>query len=69
MLLHEARELLLVHAEAPLARKLKRQLLREAVRRLEREGVLAGDLPLCGSLLEDRHPTLERLAEALLLGC
>ncbi len=32
------------------------------------EGVVPGDLALGRRLLEDRHPALERLAEALLLG-
>ena len=68
VLLHEARVLLVVHSEAALPRKLLRQLDGEAIRRLQVEGVVAGDLPLGRSLLEDRHPTLERLAEALLLG-
>src|SRR5204862_185265 len=66
--LHQARVLLVVHAEAALARELLRQLDREAVRRLEIERVVAGDLALRRGLLEDRHAALERLAEALLLG-
>ena len=68
MPLHEPRVLLVVHAEAALARELLRQLDREAVRRLQVERVVAGDLALRRRLLEDRHAALERLAEALLLG-
>ncbi len=68
MLLHQPRVLLVVHAEAALARELLRQLDREAVRRLQVERVVAGDLALRRRLLEDRHAALERLAEALLLG-
>ncbi len=68
MLLHEARVLLVVHSEAAFPRKLLRQLDGEAVRRLQLEGVVARDLSLGRGFLEDRHPTFERLAEALLLG-
>ena len=68
MLLHQARVLLVVHPEAALARELLRQLDREAERRLQREGVLARDLAAGRGLLEDLHPALERLGEALLLG-
>src|SRR6185437_5906384 len=66
--LHQARELLLVYAQAPLARELARQLEREPVRVMEPERVLARDVPtlLCG-LLEETHATLERLAEPFLL--
>ena len=68
MLLHEARVLLVVHSEAAFPRQLLRQLDGEAVRRLEVEGVVPGDLSLGRGFLEDRHPAFERLAEALLLG-
>ncbi len=44
VLLHQPRVLLVVDAEAALARELHRQLDREAVRRCERERVVAGDL-------------------------
>jgi len=68
VLLHLPLVLLLVHGEAPLTRELLGQLDREAVCRREVEGVVPGDLALGCSLLEDRHPALERLAETLLLG-
>ena len=55
--------------EPALARELERQLDREAVRRLERERVLAADRAAGGRVLEQLHPALERLGEALLLGC
>src|SRR5215211_1328266 len=68
MLGHPPREVLLVHAEAALARELVRQLDREPVRGCQREGVLAGDLALRRDLLEELHPARERLGEPLLLG-
>src|SRR5204863_77371 len=52
LLRHEPRELLLVHAEAALACELLRQLDREAVRVVELERVLAGDLGAPPDLLE-----------------
>ena len=51
-----------------LARELDGELDREAVGRLERERVLARDRAARGRLLEELHPALERLGEALLLG-
>ena len=68
MHLHQARELLLVHTQAALARELARQLEREPVRVVEPERVLTRDVPalLCG-LLEETHATLECLAEPFLL--
>jgi hypothetical protein len=69
MLLHQPGELLLVHAQAALARELQRELDGKAVRRGEGEGRLAADVaPADSRFLEDLHATLERLAEALLLG-
>ena len=68
MLLHQLRVLLVVHAETALARELLRQLDREAVGRLEREGVVAGYLAARGGLLEELHAALERLGEARLFG-
>ena len=53
---------------AALLGELDGQLDGKAVRRGEREGILAGDPPLSGELLEQLQPPLERLAEALLLG-
>src|SRR5438445_822218 len=67
MPLHQPRVLLVVDTEAALARELLRQLDREAVGRLERERVVAGDLAPGGRLFEELHTALERLAEALLL--
>ena len=67
--LHQARELLVVHPEPSLPRQLDRQLDREAVGRLEHERIPAADVAAArGRLLEDLHPPLERLGEALLLG-
>src|SRR5690242_6673513 len=68
MLLEQARVLLVVHAQAALARELLRQLAREAVRRLERERAGGRDLTARSRLLEHLHAALERLAETLLLG-
>ena len=68
VVLHQPRVLLVVDAEAALARELHRQLDRKAVRRCERERVVAGDLPARRRLVEQLHAALERLAEPLLLG-
>src|SRR6266511_5615132 len=69
LLLHEPRELLLVHAQAALARELLRELEREAVRVVETEGVLTRDVAtLLGHLLEQPDAARQRLAEAPFLG-
>src|SRR5439155_23865092 len=69
LLFHEPRELLLVHAEPALAGQLLRQLEREAVRVVEPERLLARNVPAFRrDLLEEPQPSLERLAEPLLLG-
>ena len=52
---------------AALLRELDGELEREAVRRSEREGLLARDRLLRAELLEEPEPTLERLEEPLLL--
>src|ERR1700747_760367 len=67
VLLHQPRVLLAVHAETALARELLGQLDREAIRRLQRERVLAGDRAPCRRLVEELHAALERLGEPLLL--
>src|SRR5205085_5425597 len=68
LLRHQRDELLVVHAERPLARELLRQLEREAVGVVQAERVLARDLAaLRRDLLEETHPARERLREALLL--
>src|SRR4029078_8395706 len=67
MLLHQPLEAVLVDDEPPLARELDGQLDREAVRRREREGVLAGDLAARRDVLEELHAPGERLGEAFLL--
>src|SRR5918993_291494 len=61
-------EEVVVDRDAALARELSRQLEREAVRGSEVEGVLAGDRAAVGDLIEELHPTRERLGEPLLLG-
>ena len=68
MLLHQPGVLLVVEGEAALTPELLGELDRKAVRRLQIEDVLGGDLAGGRSLLELRHPALERQAEALLLG-
>ena len=65
---HQPRVLLVVETEAALAPELLGELDGKAVRRLQIEDVLCRELALCRHFLEDRHPALERLAEALLLG-
>ena len=68
LLLHQPPELVLVDGEAALARQLLRQLEREAVRVVEPERLLAGDLAPGGDLLEQAQAARERPREALLLG-
>src|SRR5207253_11474159 len=65
---HQPRERLVVDAEAALAGELLRELDREAVRVVEPEGVLAGDLGAGRDLLEEAEAAGERLRGALLLG-
>src|SRR5207249_7832551 len=48
--------------------QLGRELDREAVRGLQREGVVGRDGSARGRLVEELHAALERLAETLLLG-
>ena len=67
MLLHQPLEAVLVDGEPPLARELDGQLDREAVRRREREGVLAGDVAARRDVFEELHAAGERLGEAFLL--
>src|SRR5207253_10816069 len=67
LLLHQARELLLVDLETALGRELLRQLPREAVCVVKPESVLRRDLALSDHLLEQLLAAREGLAEALFL--
>ena len=69
LLLHPPRELLLVDRQPALVRQLAGELVREAVRVVEPEGVLARDrVAARGDLLEQSQAARQRPGEALLLG-
>jgi hypothetical protein len=68
VLLHEVAEAVHVDRLAALLRELLRQLDREAVGGREIERILRLDGLPARQLVEDLHPTRERLAELLLLG-
>jgi hypothetical protein len=52
----------------PPARELPGELDREPVGRLQGKGVVTANRAALSGLLEELHPTLERLGEAFLLG-